>query len=59
MLWVLKRTVSMSQFFWAHKIYVKIDGKENINNFTLKYFASLKPVDLSQMSSNNDAFWYE
>ena len=29
MLWVLKRT------------YVKIDGKENINNFTLKIFVYL------------------
>ena len=30
MLWVLKRTVSMRQFFWAPKTYVKIDGYENI-----------------------------
>ena len=26
MLWVLKRTVSMRQFFWAPKTYVKTDG---------------------------------
>ena len=26
MLWVLKRTVSMSRFFWAPKTYVKTDG---------------------------------
>ena len=36
MLWVLKRTVSMRQFFWAPKTYAKIDGWENINNCTLK-----------------------
>ena len=36
MLWVLKRTVSMRRFFLAPKIYVQIDGLENINNFTLK-----------------------
>ena len=36
MLWVLKRTVSMRRFFWAPKRYVKIDGWENINNYTLK-----------------------
>ena len=26
MLWVLKRTVSMRQFFWAPKTYDKTDG---------------------------------
>ena len=36
MLWVLKRTVSLRRFFWVPKTYVKIDGEENINNFTLK-----------------------
>ena len=41
MLWVLKRTVSMRRFFWAPKTYVKIDGLENIYNFTLKIFVSL------------------
>ena len=30
MLWVLKRTVSMRQFFWAPKTYVQTDGLENI-----------------------------
>ena len=39
MLWVLKRTVSMRRFFWAPKTYGKTDGKEIINNFTLKNFA--------------------
>ena len=47
MLWVLKRAVSMRQFFWAPKTYVKIDGKENIYNFTLKFFVLLsKPVKI-------------
>ena len=32
MLWELKRTVSMRQFFWAPKLM----GKENIYNFMLK-----------------------
>ena len=41
MLWVLKRTVSMRRFFWAHKTYVKTDGYENIDNFTLKQFVYL------------------
>ena len=41
MLWILKRTVSMRQFFWAPKTYVKIEGKENIYNFTLKIFVNL------------------
>ena len=27
MLWVVKRTISMRQFFWAHKTYVKTDKK--------------------------------
>ena len=36
MLWVLKRTVSMRQFFWAPKTYVQTDGLENIYNFMLK-----------------------
>ena len=41
MLWVLKRTLSMRRFFWAPKTYVKIDGKDNIYNFTLKNFVYL------------------
>ena len=41
MLWVLKRAVSMRQFFWAPKKYVKTDGQINIYNFTLKYFVFL------------------
>ena len=36
MFWVLKRIVSMRQFFWASKTYVLSEGKENIHNFTLK-----------------------
>ena len=41
MLWVLKRTLSMRRFFWAPKTYVKINGQENIYNFTLKIFVYL------------------
>ena len=41
MLWVLKSTISMRRFFWAPKIYVEIDGKENIYNCTLKIFVYL------------------
>ena len=41
MLWVLKRTVSMRQFFWVTQTNVKMDGLENIHNFMLKCFASL------------------
>ena len=37
-LWLLERTVSMRRFFWAPKTNVKIDGWENIHNFTLNYF---------------------
>ena len=35
-LWVVKRTVSLRQFFWAPKTYVQADGFEKIYNFTLK-----------------------
>ena len=35
MLWVLKRTISMRQFFLAPKTYVQTDGLENIYNFKL------------------------
>ena len=38
MLWVLKRTFSMRQFFWAPKTYVQTDGLENIYNFMFKNF---------------------
>ena len=41
MLWVLKRTVSMRQFFLAPKTYVKTDGLENIYNFTHTNFVYL------------------
>ena len=41
MLWVLKRTVSMRQFFYAPKTYAKNYGLENIHNFTLKIFVYL------------------
>ena len=46
MLWVLKRTVSLRRFFWAPKTYVNTDGKENIYNFTLKYFVYLTLCNL-------------
>ena len=36
MLWVLKRTVSLRWFFRASKTNVKIDGLENISDFTPK-----------------------
>ena len=39
MLLILK--ILMRQFFWAPKIHVKTDGKENNHNFTLKMFAYL------------------
>ena len=35
-LWVLKRTVSMRWFFWAHKTHVWTDGYENNYNVTFK-----------------------
>ena len=38
---LLKRTVSMRQFFWAPKTYVKTDGKKNIHNLMLKSFIYL------------------
>ena len=41
MLWVLKRTVWMRQFFWAPKTYAKNYGQENIYNFTQKIFVYL------------------
>ena len=41
MLWVLKRTISMRQFFWAPKTYVKTNGLENIYTFTIKKFVYL------------------
>ena len=41
MLWVLKRTTSMKQFFLESKTYVQTDGVENIYNFTLKNFVYL------------------
>ena len=40
MLWVLKRTIFMRRFFRTPKTYVKTDGLENIDNFTLKNFVS-------------------
>ena len=41
MLWLLKRTISMRQFFFSTKTYVKTDRYENIYNVTLKSFAYL------------------
>ena len=46
MLLVLKRTISIRRFFWAHKTYVKTDGKENIANFTLKFLFILTYEDV-------------
>ena len=40
-LWVLKRMFSMRWFFSAPKTHAKIDGKENIYNFTLIKFPYL------------------
>ena len=45
MLWVLKRTFSMRQFFWAPKTYAKTDELENIYTFTLKIFAYINQCD--------------
>ena len=44
MLWVVKRTISMRQFFWAPKTYHydKTDGLENIHNFILRILFMLK-----------------
>ena len=55
MLWVLKRTIPMRRFFWAPKTYVKIDGLENIYNFTLKFVLS-KPVKTTPKILMNDIF---
>ena len=44
MLWILKRTVSMRQFFLAPKTYVKNDRLENIYNFYAKIFCLSKSV---------------
>ena len=44
MLWVLKRTVSMRQFFWATKTNVKTDGLENIYNFKLIFCFCYPPT---------------
>ena len=41
MLWVLKKTFSMRQFFLARKTYANNYGCEIINNFTLKIFVYL------------------
>ena len=38
-LWVLKRTVSLGRFILAPKTNIKNDGKDNICNFTLNFFA--------------------
>ena len=43
MLRVLKRTVSMRRFFWAPRTHVKLDGQENIRNFTLNFFSLSQP----------------
>ena len=31
-----KNRLNNNEFFWAPKTYVKTDGQENINSFTLK-----------------------
>ena len=65
MLSVLKRTVSMGWFFLAPKKYVKTDGLENINNFTLKNFVylnlchllgNLKPVTVVKEEGEGSLF---
>ena len=48
MLWVLKRTVSMRQFFWAPITYVQTDGLENIYNFMLNFFVYLNQCFILQ-----------
>ena len=52
MLWVLKRTVSMRQLFWAPKTYAKIYGYENIYNFTLILFCLSKPMYIYRLLSS-------
>ena len=44
MLWVLKRTVSTRRFFGPPKTYAKINGLENVKNFTLKNVCLSKSV---------------
>ena len=67
MLWVLKRTVSMRQLFWAPETYVKAFGEENIYNyFTFKnsvylwyMIAFLKTSDYDQkMSQSHTNPWH-
>ena len=41
MMWVLKRTTSMRQFFWVPKTYARNYGLANIYNFMLKIFVYL------------------
>ena len=41
MLRVLKRIVSMRQFFWASKTYVETAGQEKNLNFMLNIFVYL------------------
>ena len=62
MLWVVKRTVSMRRFFWAHKTYILIDGQENNDEFkgdiNLKACEShiqalIKPCNLPQTQSKS------
>ena len=49
MLWVLKRTVSMRQFFRAPKTYVKTDGYENIYIFTPTNTQTYVSVSIKQL----------
>ena len=44
MLWVLKRTISMRQFFLPPTTYVKTDGYEYIYNFPREKNCLSKPV---------------
>ena len=50
MLWVLKRTVSLRQFFWAHKTCFKTNGLENIHNFMLKHCVYLDLCEYAHLS---------
>ena len=58
MLWVLKRTVSMRQFFWAPKTYAKNYGLENIYNFTLIFFVYLNLWEFIPLSSNGFSAYF-
>ena len=45
MLWALKRTVSMMQFFWEPIAHVKSDTLEYNYNFTFKKFPLMHSIE--------------